>query len=460
MCASFRRRNDRVIVKDTRASASIKHTELLSHFKSEIGKYNVQLVSAQREFRELKNKRDIIEMSKKDFEITQLRNKLLSLERERDEYLYNVNCSPGKINSFMSPGDPGDTMSRIADFDDDTASIATKIARPTMVPMDVVRPNNDTSALLQLPTIGEFNSFYSALEEITPVKKPLSEKVPPRGEDVPPHEECTESVMEEDEVSIVDEYLQHATPELSKMVERSPKIASSSCEKMLKICPHCQKKIMIYVDYKFICQGCGYTITSYVIENSYYSAKDEGQKGGSGKKEQIINASQIDYKRMVHCNKILMIIQGKNSSANVVNFYTEVMKKIVVKYDTTYDYKKISPMEVRAMLKELNMSDGYKFVSQIHSMITGIPVPQLNVIKQGKFNDMLQKFLYHYVFVKPSKKKNSFIYSYVFRKIFELLNYREFIPYLPDIESKKLTELDITWKKVCERAGWRFIPSL
>jgi hypothetical protein len=466
MCASFRKRNDRVIIKDTRASASKKHIELLEFFKSEIQKYNTKLILLQREYRIMNARGDRIEMSKKEFEITQMRNKLLSIEHERDEYLFSVNMSP-KIKSLHGgSGTDGEcSESEISSLKSsslrDNVSIATRIARPEL-PIQLSERKNTASTLMQMPTIAEFNNFYAALEEIPRIKSETeSSTTVPISESI----SSTKTIFSpetNDGESIVDEYLQHATPELSKLVERSPKIlTSSSCEKMLKICPNCQKKIMIYVDYKFVCQNCGYTITSYLIENSYYSVKDEGTNGaGSGKKESIINATQIDYKKMSHYNKILLIIQGKNTSTEIVNYYTEVLKKIVINYGTAHDFKKIVPSEIRAILKELNLSKGYEYVSQIHMMITGIPIPQLNAIKEGKFKDMLQKFIYYYVFVKPSKKKNSFISHYVFRKIFELLNYTEFIPYLSEIESKKLTELDITWKLICERAGWKFISSL
>lgn len=72
------------------------------------------------------------------------------------------------------------------------------------------------------------------------------------------------------------------------------------------------------------------------------------------------------------------------------------------------------------------------------------------------FNAIQSPFLKH----KPNTRRNFFSYSYIFKKMFEIMRQPELSKELTYLKSKeKLKAHDDIWIKICEDKGWEFIPS-
>ena len=61
----------------------------------------------------------------------------------------------------------------------------------------------------------------------------------------------------------------------------------------------------------------------------------------------------------------------------------------------------------------------------------------------------------------PDNRTNFLSYSYVIRKLLELLNETQYINYFPLLKSReKLYQQDVMWKAICKDLKWDFIPSI
>ncbi len=93
---------------------------------------------------------------------------------------------------------------------------------------------------------------------------------------------------------------------------------------------------------------------------------------------------------------------------------------------------------------------------KLQTKLGKIRIDDLSARMELMFNAIQSPFLKH----KPKTRRNFFSYSYIFKKMFEIMNRPDLCKYLTYLKSKeKLKAHDDIWIKICEEKGWKFIPS-
>ena len=115
---------------------------------------------------------------------------------------------------------------------------------------------------------------------------------------------------------------------------------------------------------------------------------------------------------------------------------------------------------MREALRSAGYSKFYEHIMQIRVRLTGIPARQFTAEERETlmkiFRELQAPFEKH-----RGNRKNFLPYSYILRKICQLLGIKEVLPYLtvPTLADNKLAT-DRVWEKMCEEVGYEFIPTI
>jgi len=169
------------------------------------------------------------------------------------------------------------------------------------------------------------------------------------------------------------------------------------------------------------------------------------------------------YKRINHLNEQLTQLQGKER--------TDVPKEVVRLVSRQFERERakkfqVTPRSVREKLKLLGKpyTKYYEHCTQIAWRITGVPPPQLSVAQEEAIRVMFRESQMPYeempAHLKRSRPKNFLSYPFFLLKACELKGYREMLPRFQKLKAaQKIFEHDAMWKYICQRNGWRFIPT-
>ena len=146
--------------------------------------------------------------------------------------------------------------------------------------------------------------------------------------------------------------------------------------------------------------------------------------------------------------------------------YEEGVSNFIIYYKNQMKYKEIrkdliTRDIVRNALRETQNNKYYDYIFYIINKLKGISSPRLSeevkeIIKQ-MFNEIQEPFSR----IREQNTTSFFSYSYVIRKLLELLNQYECIQYFPLLKSReKVYQQDMLWKQVCKDLNWDFIPSV
>ena len=116
---------------------------------------------------------------------------------------------------------------------------------------------------------------------------------------------------------------------------------------------------------------------------------------------------------------------------------------------------------MRNILKKINKTKYYDHVFHIINKINGVPPPKLSKELEDKMIQMFKKTQEPFSKICPDNRTNFLSYSYVIRKLLEILNEKEYIKYFRLLKSReKLYQQDVMWKAICNYLGWQFNPSI
>lgn len=239
-----------------------------------------------------------------------------------------------------------------------------------------------------------------------------------------------------DRINIVDKYLQTISQ------NRGRKKANIG-----KLCTKCKipKKLNIH-EGTFTCSKCGECELA-TMDSDKPAYKDQTQETKSN-----------TYKRSNHCSELLNQSQGKESTDIDEEIFDQIIKELY-KIGIT-DLAKITKADIKTSLNNIGKSNKAEHAVYIINKINGIPVDtiphELNEIVKQMFSMAEEAWIKH----KPENRKNFMNTSYVFHKIFELLDEDELAAKWPLLADDKLSEHDDLWQKICNDWKWEFIPSL
>lgn len=213
-----------------------------------------------------------------------------------------------------------------------------------------------------------------------------------------------------------------------------------------KICKRCNvPKLLNSQESTFTCEKCGEV--EYILMDSDKPAYNSSSEPKTN-----------SYRRINHCSEILNQSQGKEST----EIEQELMDKIIVELKILgiTDLTLVTKQHIKIVLKTLGESAKAEHAVFIANKLNGIAVQtiphELIEIVKAMWT-MIEDAWYIY---KSPERRNFMNSSYVFHKIFELLDEPEEAMKWPYLADDKLKPYDVLWASICRHWGWRFIPSI
>ena len=218
----------------------------------------------------------------------------------------------------------------------------------------------------------------------------------------------------------------------------------------VRICENCKiEKILIHNEGFYVCPGkdCG-EVEHIIIESEVPNYKDPVQEKPS-----------YPYKRLNHLQEWLSQLQAKESTDIPQAVYDLINMEI--KKQRITNYKALTWFKMKSILKKLKLQKHYEHISFILSKITGRPPPCISRDDEEKIKNMFKEMQKPFTKYCPTNRTNFLSYSYVLRKVFQLLELDELAEYCTLLKNRnKLRDQDKLWEKICGELQWQFYPSI
>lgn len=214
----------------------------------------------------------------------------------------------------------------------------------------------------------------------------------------------------------------------------------------INTCSECDHKMTVELhSSRCICPNCG---------NSKYYIDATSASMAFGDE---IELTPFSYQRGNHFRERLIYLQAKETTRVPEHVLDKVLKKIdQMGCRNTQD---ISLDRIRKALKELNLPQYYKQVTQIWSKITGTPPPRMTPEQEHKYMVMFNKIQAPFAKHQPGDRSNFLSYSYCLYQFSQMLGYTQFLKYFPLLKGEeKLRKQNEIFEKICQELNWDFKP--
>ena len=213
-------------------------------------------------------------------------------------------------------------------------------------------------------------------------------------------------------------------------------------------CPSCEQEMIFSANEAlFTCTRCGYQ-EFVLIDSDKPSYKDPPRE-----------VSYYAYKRINHFNEWLAQFQAKESTEIPTEVYDAICAEL--KKERIMDYRTLSRLKVREILKKLKYNKYYEHVPHIINRLNGQHAPVMSREVEEKLRYMFREIQPAFQKHCPKERSNFLSYSYVLYKFCELLELDEYLPCFPLLKNRdKLYVQDKIWALICLELGWQFIRSL
>jgi hypothetical protein len=213
-------------------------------------------------------------------------------------------------------------------------------------------------------------------------------------------------------------------------------------------CPTCDCEMIFSANEAlFTCTQCGYQ-EFVLIDSDKPSYKDPPRE-----------VSYYAYKRINHFNEWLAQFQAKESTEIPTEVYDAICTEL--KKERIMDYRTLSRLKVREILKKLKYNKYYEHVPHIINRLNGQHAPVMSREVEEKLRYMFREIQPAFQKHCPKERSNFLSYSYVLYKFCELLELDEYLPCFPLLKNRdKLYVQDKIWALICLELGWQFIRSL
>tara|TARA_B100001093_G_C26797325_1_gene1001745 strand:- start:376 stop:1596 length:1221 start_codon:yes stop_codon:yes gene_type:complete len=218
--------------------------------------------------------------------------------------------------------------------------------------------------------------------------------------------------------------------------------------KTVDFCEVCNIEKTLYMsEGKMICSGCG-DETFILIDSDKPSYKEPPRE-----------ISYFAYKRINHFNEWLAQFQAKESTDIPQDVYNQIISEL--KKERIEDMKTLTPHKLREILKKLKKNKYYEHVPHIINRLNGEPPPTISRETEEELRRMFKEIQIPFHKFCPKSRKNFLSYSYVLHKFVQLLELDEFTECFILLKSReKLHQQDQIWKEICNYLLWQYIPSV
>ena len=225
-------------------------------------------------------------------------------------------------------------------------------------------------------------------------------------------------------------------------------------------CEVCQKEMTFSTNEAlFTCTSCGYQ-EFVLIDSDKPSYKDPPREiTYFAYKDPPREVSYYAYKRINHFNEWLAQFQAKESTEIPAEVYEAICLEL--KKERIMDYRTLSRVKVREILKKLKYNKYYEHVPHIINRLNGQHAPVMSREVEDKLRNMFREIQPAFQKHCPKERSNFLSYSYVLYKFCELLELDEYLPSFPLLKNRdKLYVQDKIWEAICQELAWQYIRSV
>ena len=405
---SFKTKNRKKLVADTRVTLHAKHESKVNYFQEkkkdlETKKNDLNILVKRFEEKYQYKEIDECDIDKKMElldNINKLKKTILNIESNREEIDYLL-----------------DTGNILFNYADNSVN-NTPIKKTTV--------NNFRKKIAEKSVMEYFNNNSKIKKE--PEKQEL-EKIKLDTEST----YKSKAKMYEDYLLLTDENFDNLNIEKTKTVD---------------FCEMCNIEKTLYMsEGKMICSGCG-DETFILIDSDKPSYKEPPRE-----------ISYFAYKRINHFNEWLAQFQAKESTDIPQDVYNQIISEL--KKERIEDMKTLTPHKLREILKKLKKNKYYEHVPHIINRLNGEPPPTISRETEEELRRMFKEIQIPFHKFCPKSRKNFLSYSYVLHKFVQLLELDEFTECFILLKSReKLHQQDQIWKEICNYLKWQYIPSV
>ncbi len=227
-----------------------------------------------------------------------------------------------------------------------------------------------------------------------------------------------------------------------------------------KVCRDCGCDRLMTTYSGIVCQNCGELSSNVVMVTSASSQSFGGSFASSSSSSSGKRITTYMYKRTNHFLDHLKRVQAKESLSVRPEVLQCVRNELAKERIFDCDAR-ITTAKVRGILKKLKLQKYYNHVFSITSFLSGRRPPSLTPIQEEKLLSMFQVIQQPFSRHCPPDRTNMISYSYVLRKLVEILGWYDLIDYFPLLKSRtKVFSQDVLWKKICQDVGFPFYRSI
>ena len=198
------------------------------------------------------------------------------------------------------------------------------------------------------------------------------------------------------------------------------------------VCRHCTGETIV-MDGLITCKSC-FAQEAYIEPNQIQP-------------HEPLEISNFAYKRINHFKEILAQFQAKE-----ITTIPPYILDLVEAHEGP-----LSPAVTKQILKDHGLKRYYEHITFINERF-GLKPPHIPVEIENQLTAMFIQIQAPYTRHRPESRNNFLAYHFVVKKLFELINFTEFIPLLQVLkDKKKLKEQLNIWRLICIDLGWMFI---
>lgn len=212
-----------------------------------------------------------------------------------------------------------------------------------------------------------------------------------------------------------------------------------------EICEPCNRRVIYKAqEASCVCTRCGNSATFQDPDTSY-------REGTS------LHVPYL-YKQENHFRDHLKRIQGKEST----DIPDDVIAAIVAELNKRgNDRSRVTPDDIRHILKCLGKSKLYNHTVRIWSMATGRSPPVLTSHQEQELLHMFRMIRDPWMKTRPKNRSNMLSYTYLLNKMCNLLGYTEVASCFKLLKSRdKLLQQDRYWKRICDELEFDYERSV
>lgn len=231
--------------------------------------------------------------------------------------------------------------------------------------------------------------------------------------------------------------------------------------KLKELCPNCGNLMFVEMtDGGKICDSCGVYQCGIEKNSIQYSARPKPFGNLIKITQQFRSNGTNNYRLENHLKNTILNAQGKEKynipNSVIVKITNELKSLKIINWE-----KNLKKNLLKKIIKRLKLSKYIDHTPKIYFILTNCRYIDISLEDEEKIRIMFSKLKYSIKANAKGSRKSFPSYSFITRKITELLGMKEYVEHFPLLKSpEKNEQLERMWIKVCEDMELEYIRSM